>query len=581
MALVSFTTAVAAGAAATAELQRLLSASSASGETTMLTHRQLAVAWSTQDPWLSTHDDGEVFVLLDGRLHEPWAGEVDVAARLSERYRESAGDPAAGLLGDFILIVLDRRRDTLLVSRDPLGVRPWYQAEEGARHSGASEVASLCALEWVDDRLDEAVALSFLAAASESRGPTLHRGVATLPPGSTWRWTAGAVIRWRHHVWKIEPEPRLSWATAVERTREVFAAAVRSRLRAAEAATSELSGGLDSSGVVGTLKLLGADDLLVGRLLFDGAAADERSYSDAVLRHWDVPCVSTPPWLPTDDDAEELTRSLRRPPPDENFTMFRALHEALLERGRRLTMTGLGGDDAFVAVSLEARILSAVQLRQGRRLGAVVSATVRSPRQSWRRMIRPTLRSLAPWVRQGPPGYIRRDAADRLGLTDWAAQLPQRMTGVAAIDERLSNCTSGYWASILEDAAVVGDMNRRRNTHPFLDPRLITATYGVDPWFAAVGNHTRALEVAVFADRLPSAVATRRTKAEFSQVVLSTTDVDDVERRLLTGPLMEAGWLDPEGFGRVLNNAREGQAYAAAPLSRALALDRYLRLSAT
>ncbi len=145
--------------------------------------------------------------------------------------------------------------------------------------------------------------------------------------------------------------------------------AVRCRLEVAGPPTSELSGGLDSSTVVGTAALLGRDDLVVGRLLFEGTRADERVYSDAVIRHWGLRAVSEPPWVPSEEELWELTRQLRRPPPDPNFTMFATLHRALLGEGRPAGLTGLGGDDAFIAMGIGPRVVRAVKLRQGRVLG--------------------------------------------------------------------------------------------------------------------------------------------------------------------------------------------------------------------
>src|SRR5690606_31125514 len=131
----------------------------------------------------------------------------------------------------------------------------------------------------------------------------------------------------------------------------------------------ELSGGLDSSAVVGTVARSGRGDLLAGRLVFAGPRADERAWSDAVARHWAIPLVSAPPWSPSDDECRELTRRLRRPLPDPHFLMFCGLHEAFLAHGRPEGLTGLGGDDAFVAAGIGSRAVSAVQLRRWRVLG--------------------------------------------------------------------------------------------------------------------------------------------------------------------------------------------------------------------
>ncbi len=148
---------------------------------------------------------------------------------------------------------------------------------------------------------------------------------------------------------------------------------------------------------------------------------------------------------------------------------------------------------------------------------------------------------------------------------------------MAAIDARLAGLVSGYGASILEDRALLADRLGRRDTHPFLDPRIVQVTYGLDPWWPVRGGHYRALQVHAYADRLPPGVMARRSKAEFSEIAWPQTLDDHTLSRVRTGPLRQAGWLDPAGFDEVVGRAREGRANAALPLSRCVAVDRWLR----
>ena len=571
----TFTATVAAGAEAVTDLGRLLDRRPDRDRITSVTHEGLAVAWAADNRFVSSCDDGDVLVVLDGLLHNLFDAGRSPASLLLERYRERGDDVARDLLGDFVGIVLDRTRRTLLVCRDPLGVRPWYQSTRGRRHSGATEEATLCALPWVDDGVDEAMALAYLATASESRGPTLHRGIVTLAPGSTWTWADGRASVRTHHSWEIRPEPRVSWDEAVGRARDVVTEAVRDRLRAAGSASSELSGGLDSSAVVGTAVLLG-DPPLAGRLLFQGRSADERNFSDDVVRHWGVECLSVAPWIPTEEESGAWTAELRRPLPDGNYTMFLSLHRAFVEAGRPVGLTGLGGDDAFVAMPRESRITSAVQQRQGDVLRPLLRTTLRNPARAWRETWRPTLKHLSPRGIPRFPGYIDDEAAAEHHLADHFRR-PVRLTGVAAIDERADNLTSGHMTHNLELAALVGDAAGRRSSHPFLDPRVVTAVYGLDPWFPLRGGHYRALQAAAFADRVPPSVRDRRTKAEFSEVVWPQGLTERAVGRITTGPLVQRRWLDLDQFGNILNGAREGRAWAARPLSRAVELDRWLR----
>lgn len=572
----TFLAAVAAGRESADRLHTVHEDRVASGGVCVSRHGDLAVAWTTDCPWIDSHDDGTVLVVLDGRLHDPPAAVGQQARLLVERYRASGAEVAAGLLGDFVFIVLDREVGALLVARDPVGVRPWYLTTAGNLHAGASDLATLVSLPWVDTAVNEPVAIEYLAARSQSRGETVYRGIRTLRPGETWRVVGHQAVTFPHHRWNLQAELGIPWEEAAERCRLLLDQAVRCRLEVGGPATSELSGGLDSSSVVGTIVKLGRSDLVVGRLMFDGRA-DERFYSDAVIDHWGIPAVSSRPWTPTKEDAWNLTRRLRRPLPDPNFTMLTSLHRLLLEEGRPDGLTGIGGDDAFVAMSIGSRVVSAVGMRRGRILRGLLGANPLRSGTVWSEVVRPTLRYLAPWKGDRLGSWLSNEAAARAELPRQLVRRAERVTGVAAIDQRIDNLTSGYDAFILELVAVVSDQARRRQSHPFLDPRFIEGTYGLDPWWPTRGGHTRALQVAAYSDRLPPAVSKRRSKVEFSEVFWPQLLDDETLQSVRTGPLSDLGWLDPQGFNTLVDNAKEGKANAAIPLSRCVSMDRWLR----
>jgi asparagine synthetase B (glutamine-hydrolysing) len=569
------TIAVGAGPEAQRDLDLAAGPSRATGDVVIERHGEFAVGWSTRSPWVDVHDDGDVLVVLDGRLHDlPGIGS---AQWLHANYASQQLAVARGLVGDFLLVVLDRGRGRLLVARDPVGVRPWYRADAGPRYLGAPDLATVVGAGWVDTQVDEVAAIEYLAAIPESRGPTLYRGVTTLPPGHTWYREAGAARTVRHHRWSLVADRSTSWEEAVARCRSSFDEAVSSRVGASASAASELSGGLDSSIVVGTMVELGLRDITVGRLIFDGPRADERRFSDAVIKHWGLSALSAPPWIPDEEEADDLTRRLRRPLPDPHFLMFVGLHRAFLRAGRAEGLTGLGGDDAFVAMPIGSRVISAVQQRRGGILTDLAYEGLRHPGQSWTGVAKPTLHQLAPWKGESLPGWIQDQASKRAGLSQLSHRKPERVTGVRAVDQRLANLTTGYDAAVLEERAVVTDLVGRRESHPFLDPEVISATYGLDPWWPARGGHDRALQVAAFSDRLPVPVAQRRWKAEFSEVFWSQVLGQARLEAVCRGPLAELGWLDQSGFAQLITDARSGIARSAIPLARCHSMDRWLR----
>ncbi len=575
----TFTTSVAAGIGPSDSLARLFETRRQDGAVSFRRHEDLFVAWSEKCPWIQTHEEDGLLVVLDGRLHNLSCSTRSQAKGLWQRYRTLGTDVARGLLGDFVFIVLDREKRALLVARDPVGVRPWYRATTRGGYVAASDLATLLALPSVDPQVNGRIAIEYLAAIEESRGETLYRGIETVRPGESWYCTRGRARMLSHHRWQLEPELDISWGEAAERCRAVFEEAVRCRVRDDAPVTSELSGGLDSSTVVGTLVQLGCKDLIVGRMLFEGHRADERVYSDAVIEHWGLRHVSAGPWIPEQRALQELAHELRRPCPDANFTMFANLHRALLQLGRRDGLTGLGGDDAFVARDVGSRIVSAVKLRQRAVLRQLASDAFRHPAQSWSQVLRPTAAYLAaPWRgRRRVPHWVTTDAAEEADLPRLLTRHPEPVTGIDAIDDRLGTFTSGYNASILETRAVVGDWLGRRESHPFLDPRFVEATYGLDPSWPTRGGHYRALHVAAFGDRLPTVVARRLSKADFSEVFWPQVLDDVTLAGVRSGPLAEVGWLDTTGFDLLVARAKRGIPNAAIPLFRCLSLDRWMR----
>ncbi|MET0902461.1 MAG: asparagine synthase-related protein [Acidimicrobiales bacterium] len=542
----------------------------------LVRHADLLVVHSTSSRWVTTCEQDDVLVVLDGRVHNLPEQERAQARQLVERYRQVGDQLAAGLLGDFVIVVLDRAARTLLVARDPVGARPWYVTESSRGCTGATDLASLIDLPGVDASIDEAAAIAHLGAVFRSRGATLYRGVRTLRPGHTWVRRDGRARTFAHHQWRLAPAVEVSWDDAARRCRGALDIAVRCRLDPDAPATSELSGGLDSSAVVGTLAQLGGRHLVAGRLVFAGPAADERTYSQSVADLWGIPLVSADPWMPTIQESAEITAALRRPLPDPHFTMFGGLHRALLADGRPHCLTGLGGDDAFAPVSAGGRVVSAIQLRRWPILRQLFGAGLRHPRRAWPELLRPTLHHVAP-RRGNLPGWVRKDVAARAGLADLVHERPEPVTGIAAVDERLDNLTGGYVAEILELGAIVADLTGHRSTHPFLDPRFILATYGLDPWWPTRDGATRALQVAAFADRMPRLVAERRSKAQFAEVFWPTLLQDDVVDSVRRGPLNDLGWLDDQGFDDLIGRAHRGMANAAIPLARCVSVDQWLR----
>jgi hypothetical protein len=539
------------------------------------TNGDMAVIWDRHSPWISSHESDEILVVLDGSIHTPRRPLKDQARFLHGLYVREGHRVASGVLGDFVLIIVDRLQGVTLVARDPIGVRPWYIAEQGKLRAGSSDVATLVSMSFTNTQINDATAIRYLAARSESNGQTIYEGIKALDPGETWMVDTTGSRRFSHHRWNLEIDRHISWPDAAERCRSILDLVVQDRLESTKTPTSQLSGGIDSSTVVGTIAKLGLSDLVVERLVFDSPRADETFFSDLVIGHWGIDDVSRPPWLPTREEAIELTHRIKRPLPDPNFTMFLGLYRTMAREGRLTTFTGLGGDDAFAASSIGSRMVSSF----GRMsvIADTLKSLLREPSQTWSGRLKPSLFYIAPWKGPSTPGWLSPKATDLGDLREVLERKPTKVTGVAAVDERIANITSGYDSGILEARALICDLAGRRETHPFLDPRFIEATYCLHPSWPNRDGHTRAFQVAAFSDRLPQTVVNRTSKVEFSEVFWPQFLEPEALESVVDGPLRDLGWIDYEGFNVLANNAREGRANYAIPLSRCISVDRWLR----
>jgi len=166
-------------------------------------------------------------------------------------YREWGEGFLDRLRGMFAFALWDPQRQTLLVARDRLGIKPLYYAALPGRFVFASELRALLASGLVARSLDVTGLDTFLKFGAVQEPSTMVRGVRLLPAGSLLRWSSGRLQVERYWDLPAATLPlngdRHVRAERVEALCEELDAAVRLRLVSDVPLGVFLSGGLDST----------------------------------------------------------------------------------------------------------------------------------------------------------------------------------------------------------------------------------------------------------------------------------------------------------------------------------------------
>ncbi len=277
-----------------------------------LGHRRLAILdltdtgtcpmpYGDDNRWWITYN-GEVYNFIELRDELEQLGyefrsqtdtEVIVAA-----YAEWGKECLLRFNGMWAFAIWDDREKTLFVARDRFGIKPCYYIAMGSRFAFASEMKAFRELKGFRPSLDADGLKQYLDDPKAAEGKTDRtplEGVRKLDPGCCMMINPDGkmqISRW----WNTKdhyPDIPDSYPEQVERLRELFLDAVRLRMRSDVSIGSCLSGGIDSSGVVGALSLLHRQNEGLERCpedwqkafiaTFPDSAIDEREYADEVV----------------------------------------------------------------------------------------------------------------------------------------------------------------------------------------------------------------------------------------------------------------------------------------------------------
>jgi len=339
-----------------------------------LAHRRLAVLGlgevgaqpmrSTSGRYTLVHN-GEIYNHLDlrGELDgsgaaPPWRGGSDTETLLAGLDAWGLDGLLARCVGMFAVAIHDRDTASVTLVRDRLGEKPLYWARHDRSILFASQPSALRSTPGFSPTIDPDAVAELLRHAQVPGHRTIHREIQEVPPGTllhipitsdglgtpsarTW-WSFDAVAR----AGLADPLA-LDDAAAIDAIADAVDAAVRSQLISDVPLGAFLSGGIDSTLVVATMRAASTGQVRTFTIGFSQAAFDESSHARAVAQHLGTDHTEL---VLSDADVLAVVPELPRIY-DEPFADSSQIPTVLVSRLARASVTvalsGDGGDELF------------------------------------------------------------------------------------------------------------------------------------------------------------------------------------------------------------------------------------------
>ncbi len=200
-------------------------------------------------------------------------------------YEEYGDDCVKQLRGMFTFAIWDRKRQRLLAARDRFGKKPLNYYWDGQRLIFGSEIKSL--LEAAIPREINHLALDeYLTYLCVPAPNTLFNGVFKLPAAHILVYEDGQISTRRYWELPFIPTCQDDEATAIERTRALLQEAVEVRLMSEVPLGAFLSGGVDSSVVVGLMSKVMSRPVKTFSIGFEEEEYSELAYARQVAAHF-------------------------------------------------------------------------------------------------------------------------------------------------------------------------------------------------------------------------------------------------------------------------------------------------------
>ena len=251
--------------------------------------------------------------------------------------------------GMFAFAIWDNDKQELFIARDRMGIKPIYhtQAENGFLF--ASEIRAIMQSGLINTQLNENSILEFLDHQTVYAPNTILKNVLMLMPGHY--LTLQNNILKTESYWDIKEQINYvpyerSYDEVCKHIKHLMFASVEKRLISDVPYGAFLSGGIDSSAIVGIMSKLNAGKTNTFTVTFDESEFSEVKYAEQIAKlyktnHHEIKLKP----LDLLNELPNALNSMDHPSGDGPNTYL--ISKSIRAKGIKMALSGLGGDEVF------------------------------------------------------------------------------------------------------------------------------------------------------------------------------------------------------------------------------------------
>lgn len=472
--------------------------------------------------------NGEIYNYLEVKNSLPafpfkTAGDTEVALAAYLTWGIPGLDRLKGM---FAFAIYDSVTEELFITRDRLGIKPVYYYQDDQVFLFASEIRALLASGLVPRKLNHSALADYFSYQSFQSPDTIVANVKELEAGCCLSWKAGVLTQVRY--WdvaapvSIELEKETT-ETIQKKVRSLLLQSVERRMVSDVPVAAFLSGGIDSSAIVGLMaEISNAPETFT--IAFEEKAYDESEYAALLAkkfntRHHNI-LVKPERFL---HDLPAALNAMDSPSGDGINTYV--VSKAIRQQGIKVALSGVGGDELFAGYPLFRQWASIYQKKAFFQLpmavrkllaGAIQSRDIRRQRVAQLlRLKKCDIAHVYPILRQvNAEANIQTLLAETPGESRLFRKLQgrQHLSGFPLYSQVSIAEYLGYTShTLLKDTDQMSMANSLEVREPFFDHELIEYVLQVPDRFKQ-GSMPKALLIQSLGGLVPEAIYQRPKK---------------------------------------------------------------------